>query len=111
MRHMTFYVCHNEPCSRHFEAKKTAFKILTTGYYWLTLHKDVVNYIRKCDKCQRMGRPTRIDKMPLNPQMTLTPFEKWGMDFVGPIDPPSNEKSYILMYIDYLEKNGLKIRL
>ena len=42
--------------------------------------------------------------MPLNPQMVLTPFDKWGMDFIGPIDPPSNGKSYILVYTDYLRK-------
>ena len=26
------------------------------------------------------------------------------MDFIGPIDPPSNGKSYILVYTDYLKK-------
>ena len=36
--------------------------------------------------------------------MTLTPFDKWGMDFIGPIDPPSNGKSYILVCTDYLTK-------
>ena len=36
--------------------------------------------------------------------MALTPFDKWGMDFIGPIDPPSNGKSYILVCIDYLTK-------
>ena len=42
--------------------------------------------------------------MPLNPQMVLSPFDKWDMDFIGPIDPPSNEKSYILVYTNYLTK-------
>ena len=51
-----------------------------------------------------MGRPTRIDKMPLNPQITLTPFDKWGMDFISPMDPPSNGKSYILVCTNYLTK-------
>ena len=57
-----------------------------------------------CDKCQRMGQPTRIDEMPLNAHMVLTPFDKWGMEFIGPIDPPSNGKSYIPMCTDYLTK-------
>ena len=98
------HACHHEPCRGHFAAKRIAFKILTTSYYWPTLHKDAVNYTRKCDQCQRMGPPTGIDEMSLNPQMVLTPFDKWGMDFIGPIDPPSNGKSYILVYTDYLTK-------
>ena len=36
--------------------------------------------------------------------MVLTPFDKWGMDFIGPIDLPSNGKSYILVWTDYLTK-------
>ena len=42
--------------------------------------------------------------MPLNPQMALTPFDKLDMDFIGPIDPPSNRKSYILVCTNYLTK-------
>ena len=49
------HACHNEPCGGHFVAKRIALKILTTSYYWPTLHKDAANYTRKCDKCQRMG--------------------------------------------------------
>ena len=36
--------------------------------------------------------------------MALAQFDKWGMDFIGPIDPPSNGKSYILVCTDYLTK-------
>ena len=98
------HACHNEPFGGHFTTKSTALKILKTSYYWPTLHKDAANYTRKCDKSQRMGQPIRTDEMPLNPQMALTPFDKWGMDFIGPIDPPSNGKSYILVCIDYLTR-------
>jgi len=36
-----------------------------------------------------MGKPTPKDEMSMEPQVTSEPFEKWGMDFVGPIIPPS----------------------
>lgn len=98
------HVFHDEPCGGHFVAKRTSMKIFTIGYYWPTLHKDVVAYIRKCDRCQRMGRPTKLDEIPLYLQVIFTPFDKWGMDFVGPIDPPSNGKSYILVCTDYVTK-------
>ena len=34
----------------------------------------------------------------------VTPFDKWGMEFIGPIDPPSSGKSYILVCMDYVTK-------
>eukprot|EP00253_Pinus_taeda_P036384 PITA_36384 len=51
-----------------------------------------------------MGKLTPRDEMPLQPQVTFEPFEKLGMDFVGPINPPSKQKSYIIMCTDYLTK-------
>ena len=49
------HVFHDEPCEFQFSGKIIALKILTTRYYWPTLHKDAVTYTTNCDKCQRMG--------------------------------------------------------
>eukprot|EP00253_Pinus_taeda_P017746 PITA_17746 len=51
-----------------------------------------------------MGQPNHRDEMPLNPQVTLEPFEKWALDFVGPINPPSNQRVYILVCTNYMTK-------
>ena len=42
--------------------------------------------------------------MPLKPQVLIEPFEQWDFDFVGPINPPSNGKKYILVCTDYVTK-------
>lgn len=96
--------CHDEPCGGHFANKKTSLKILNIGYYWPTLHKDADQYTKRCDKCQRMGRLTRMDEMSLYPQIVVAPFDKWGIEFFGPIEPPLEGKSYILVCIDYVIK-------
>jgi hypothetical protein len=31
-------------------------------------------------------------------------FEKWALDFVGPINPPSRQKTYILVCTYYIKK-------
>jgi len=36
--------------------------------------------------------------------VTFEPFEKWGMDFMGHINPPSKQKSYIIVCTNYLTK-------
>lgn len=41
------HACHGEPCGGHFANKRNAFKILNTGYYWPTLHKDAAQYTKK----------------------------------------------------------------
>lgn len=95
---------HDKPCGGHDVAKRTTFKILTTGYYWKTLHKDSIKYIRSCDRCQRMGNPTRSDEISLKPQLTLAPFDKWGLDFIYQFSATSNQKEYILFCTNYLIK-------
>ena len=42
---------------------------------------------QQCDLSQRMGRTTEKDRMPFQPVLPLEPFQKWGLDFVGPFKP------------------------
>lgn len=44
--------------------------------------------------------------MPLCPILAQAPFEKWGLDFIGPISPPARRTNarYILIAIDFLTK-------
>ena len=51
-----------------------------------------------------MGQPNRLDQMPLQPQLVVEHFDRWALDFVGPINPNSRHKSYILVCIDYMKK-------
>eukprot|EP00253_Pinus_taeda_P027115 PITA_27115 len=96
--------CHDGPCGGHFADKRTTHKVLMMGYYWPSIFKDAKKYVRACDSCQRMGQPNHRDEMPLNPQVILEPFERWAIDFIGPINPPSNQRVYILVCTDYMTK-------
>ena len=42
--------------------------------------------------------------MPLQSQLVVEPFDRWALDFVGPISPPSRQKVYILVCTDYMTK-------
>jgi len=68
--------CHDEPCGGHFADKRTAYKILSLGYFWPSLFKDAKQYVKRCDSCQRVGKPTLSNEMPLQPQVLIKPFEK-----------------------------------
>jgi hypothetical protein len=95
---------HDGPCGGHFADKRTGYKVLHQGYYWPTLFRDTKEYVKRCDNFQHMGRPIQTNEMPLQPQMVLEPFDKWAIDFVGPINPSSRQHSYILVCIDYVTK-------
>jgi transposase InsO family protein len=51
-----------------------------------------------------MGKPVQEDEMPLQTQVLVKPFERWALDFVGPISPSSRKKRYILVCTDYVTK-------
>jgi len=96
--------CHDGPCGGHFADCRTGHKFLQMGYYWPTFFKDAKKFIQACDSCQRMGRPGQFDEMPLHPQLVIKPFECWVLDFIGPINPSPNQKTYILVTTNYVTK-------
>eukprot|EP00253_Pinus_taeda_P035331 PITA_35331 len=93
-------------CGGHHVGKAAMQKILRASLSWLVLHKDSKAYCKACDSCQRIGRPSRRDKLPLHPQVSLQPFEKWVIDFVGAIQPAGKkiEACYIITAMKYLTR-------
>lgn len=69
------HACHDGPCGGHFADKRKAYKILHAGYYWPSIFKDSTQYVRSCDSCQHLGKPTSADQMPLQTQILAEPFE------------------------------------
>ena len=98
--------CHIDPCGGHFAGEATARKALLADYWWPSLFKDAHEFTKRCDPCQRVGKPTPTMAMPLIPLLALAPFEKWGLDFVGPVTLPTRygRKRYILVATDYATK-------
>jgi hypothetical protein len=59
----------------HYVGKTIAEKVLRD--LWApTLHRDAKDYYIACDVCQRVGKSSRRDEIPLSPQLTLQTFEK-----------------------------------
>ena len=90
----------------NFNHESTTHKVLQSGLWWPTLFKDTYEYVRRCDECQRFKHPLKADFNTLNPVESWQPFEKWGIDFIGPISPTSNLNRYIISATDYAAKWG-----
>lgn len=70
------------------------------------MHRDTYNFIKSCDPCQRVGKPIASFKWPLTLILPLALFEKWGIDFVGPIYPAArtSRSKYIILATHYITK-------
>ncbi|CAN6446975.1 unnamed protein product [Victoria cruziana] len=95
--------CHSQACGGHYSGKKTAAKVLQSGFFWPSLHKDAYIFCKQCVRCQQMGSISRRNSMPLTPILVVDVFDVWGIDFMGPF-PPSFGFLYILVAVDYVSK-------
>ena len=98
------YEIHEGICGSHKGGRSLAHWILTQGYWWSYMQKDVVMYIKKCDNCQRFSPSIRQPTGELNPLVSPWPFAQWGMDLVGPLPRAIGNQRWLIIATDYFMK-------
>ena len=89
----------------HHSCKVTTNKILRAGYYWPTLFLDVYKETSMCHQCQIFDGKRKVLPLSLNPITIEAPFQQWGLDFIGEINPNSlGQHKWILIATDYFTK-------
>jgi hypothetical protein len=81
---------HDSSCGGHHFWRTTAYKILRAGYFWPDLFSNVFAKVRACFKCQKFVGKYQLKYFPLKPVMVSGPFQQWGLDFIGEIQPASS---------------------
>ena len=84
-----------------------ARKVWQAGLWWPTTQKDPYQYYKQGDLCQRLGQPTELARMPHQPLLLLDPFQKWGLDFVGPFMPAATRTGNKYIFV-VTARNGSK---
>ena len=102
LRSRVLKTAHDGLMSGHFGVRKTTNKILSE-FYWPTLRKDVREYCKSCDICQKTQQKGRVSKLPLGKMPLIdTPFVRVAIDLIGPIHPPTDDgHRFILTVVDY----------
>ncbi|XP_070056556.1 uncharacterized protein [Nicotiana tomentosiformis] len=95
--------CHSSPYGGHHGGARTTIKVLSYGFYWPTLYKDVSNLVKRCDECQRASGISKKTEMPLTTILEIDIFDVWGIDFMSPF-VSSCGNTYILVAVDYVSK-------
>ena len=86
-----------------FGGHKTATKILQLGCYWPSIFRDACEFVKCCDKCQRIRNISQKYEMPPTNILEVKLFDVCGINFMG-LFPSSFGNLYILVVVDYLSK-------
>ena len=93
-------LAHSIPLAGHFGKNKTAERV-RQRFHWPTLFRDVENFVRSCEECQRCS-PRRGPRAPMVPLPIIDePFQKIAMDIVGPLPRSRSGNKFILVVCDY----------
>ncbi|KAK3024680.1 hypothetical protein RJ639_043202 [Escallonia herrerae] len=95
---------HEGICGQHLGGRALAHKVLRQGYYWPTMHRDALDYTKKCDACQRFSSIPRQSPSPLSSLTSPIPFAMWGMDIMGPFPPATAQRRFVIVAVDYFTK-------
>lgn len=87
----------------HFSHAITAGR-LHGNYYWPTRNADVARWMASCKSCQQVAPLKKSGD--IRPIIQLRPMDMWGMDYIGPINPPcaATRAKYILIIVDYFSR-------
>ena len=73
----------------------------------MILSSSMYPQVITCPVCQRMNKKIDTGRPELHPIPIKSPWYHVGVDFVGPISPPSmNGNRYILTLLDYFTRFG-----
>ena len=99
-RSVVLRLAHEVPMAGHLGVTKTKDRVLQR-YYWPGIFKDVAQYCRTCEVCQRSTprKPPRAEMVPM--PLVTRPFERIAMDLVGPLPRSRRGNRFILTIVDY----------
>ncbi|XP_024117097.1 uncharacterized protein LOC112138718 [Oryzias melastigma] len=94
---------HSIPWAGHMGKNKT-LACIQRWFHWPGLQKDVTNFCKSCPQCQKTSSrfPSKALLQPL--PIISTPFERLGMDIVGPVKRSKYGNRFMLVITDYATK-------
>jgi hypothetical protein len=80
-------------------------KILRVGFYWPTIFANLYKGVTSFHECQNFEGKRKLFPFPLKPISMEAPFQQWGLDFIGEINPTSpGQHKWILTSTNYFTK-------
>ena len=101
LRDQVLVECHDSVLAGHGSARATLQRV-AERFYWPYMEKDVDDYVKHCDVCQRNKRPRHSGC-----NLGALDAERPGflaLDFFGPLPRTSSGHQYVLLMVDHCTK-------
>ena len=95
---------HERVCRNLSKSRSLVHKLIRVGYYWPTMQKDAIAYVKTCDKCQRFSNLIWQLTEKLTPMMAPWPFAQWGLDIMGLFPIAIRPLKFLVVGIEYFTK-------
>jgi RNase H-like domain found in reverse transcriptase/Reverse transcriptase (RNA-dependent DNA polymerase)/Integrase zinc binding domain/Integrase core domain len=106
-RQAVYTECHDNITSGHLGARKT-WKRAQQHYFWPRMHRDISNYVHRCDTCQRMKKEQHGPTGLMGASRTATgPWIRISTDLIGPFPRSTQGHKYIIVISDTFTKYTL----
>ncbi len=99
-REMLFQAAHCNPMAGHLGQAATLNRLMAP-FFWPGIHENVRRWCAACRECQLVNPPAS-PKAPLRPlPLMQVPFERIGMDLIGPLERSARGHRFALVLVDY----------
>ena len=95
-------MAYDHPLSGHMGQRNTYFRLQDTAW-WPGMQDDVINYVRRCDTCQKRAKNKEIPEA-ASATIRAEPFSYIGIDVMGPLPVTLTGKRYIILAVDFFTK-------
>ena len=68
------------------------------------MQKDAMEYVQKCEQCQKHAPLIYQPAGHLNLVSSPWPFAQWGLDILGPFPQVTGNRRFVLVAVDYFTK-------
>ena len=100
LRHSIMEHYHHNLLGGAHQGFDRTYEAIRRKYFWPRMYVHVRNLVQSCAICQ-VAKASRHQKpAPLRPMPIVSRFERWHIDFLGPLHESSDNKKYILLLVD-----------
>ena len=99
-RAMVLAQYHDGLMSGGHQGQDRTYDAIKLKYFWPGMYRDISNYVRGCESCQRAKRAFHFHRAPLQSLPIVDRFDRWHIDFIGPLRTATDGSRYILLIVD-----------